>query len=574
MTKNLTGSGSPRLSVAVLALLLLVALTTLPLLAQAQLTATVDRNQATELDLVTLLVRLTNATTSASPDLSGVEQDFVIVSQSGPNRSSRFIFSNGQQVSESHTEWSLTLRPRHTGRLVIPSIRLGNESTAPITVEVAAASAALTQQMNQFVFFDTTVDTTSTYVQGQVIYTVKLFYVDAISGDFPPPPALDNAVIETVENEKRYEAVVNNRRFYVLEKRYAIYPQQSGQFVIPRETFTGTRGRGSFFSARERVSAVSNRHIIEVAPRPAAFTGDHWLPASQVTLAESWTESQPTFRVGEPINRTLTLTAEGLASSLLPPFEDLNLDNAKTYQDPPETLDMPSDQGLVSTLKTTIGIVPTEPGFLVLPEVRIPWWNTTTDRMEVATLPARTFKIEAGASVDVSAPTPPPRSSLTETGSTTPGVSAMSGFWRNVAIGLLILWMLTAWQWWQLRTRLQQRSSVDEPSVASARSLNEGVCFDALKQASSKGDAAAAHSALAQWARARFPGIRSLTELGRRADSDALAQEVATLERVLYAPGERTTWSGEGLLNILTEVRQRKPGKARQSDLATSLNPG
>ncbi|XOV89427.1 MAG: BatD family protein [Pseudomonadota bacterium] len=571
MTRQQTGRWLPRSRKAALTALTLF-LFGLTSAAQAQLTATVDRTQATELDLVTLLVRLTNATATTTPDFSGVEQDFVLVSQSGPNRSSRFIFSNGQQVSESHTEWSLTLRPRRTGRLIIPSIRLGNESTSPITIDVAAASAAVTQQMNQFVFFDTSVDTKRTYVQAQVIYTVKLFYVDAISGDFPPPPALDNAVIETIENEKRYEAVVNNRRFYVLEKRYAIYPQQSGQFVIPRETFSGTRGRGSFFSARERVSAVSDRHVIDVSPRPEAFTGDHWLPARQVTLEESWTDAEPRFRVGEPINRTLTLTADGLASSLLPRFDELNLANAKTYQDPPETLDMPTDSGLVSTLKTTIGIVPTEPGFLVLPEVRVPWWNTTTDRMEVAVLPERTFKVEPGANASITAPPPLPRPEEF-TSNERPGVSAMSGFWRNVAIGLLIAWMLTAWQWWRLRARLGERVSSQAPAVPT-RPETEQATFDALKQACQRHDAAAAHAALQQWARTRYSGLRSLSELGRLADCSTLAQEEASLERVLYAPGGQGNWSGDGLVSAVMAVRQRKTGKTGRSDLTPSLNPG
>ncbi|MEX0942452.1 MAG: BatD family protein, partial [Pseudomonadales bacterium] len=431
--------------------------------AKAALTATVDRTSVTELDLVTLTIRLSHATATGSPDFGVLEKDFDLVRLSGPNRSSQIIIENGRQFTDSHVEWALNLRPKRTGELTIPSFTIAGERTDPITLNVQEANARTVNRMNQFVFFETSVDTTSTYVQGQVIYTVKLFYVDAISGDFPPPPTISDAVIETIENEKRYESIKDNRRFYVLEKRYAIYPQRSGELIIPRETFTGTRGRGGFFSDRERVSAVSKQHLIEIKPRPDRFPSSHWLPAQAVTLTESWSqtgagERGPTFTVGEPVNRTLTVTAIGLSSSLLPPFAPLELDNAKTYQDPAETNDRRSPDGMIASLKTTVGIVPTKAGTLTVPEVRIPWWNTTTDRLEIATIPSQTFEV-APAPASSSTFVPPETPTVTGPAQQTPAPmveGSESRIWQTIAAILAAIWAITLYQWWALRRRLDQ----------------------------------------------------------------------------------------------------------------------
>lgn len=541
--------------------------------ALAELTATVDRTRVTELDVVTLTVRLSGATTSQSPDFSGVEADFDVVAQSGPNRSSRFSFENGRQTSESHTEWTLSLRPKRRGSLTVPAIRLGGERTNPIAIDVVEPSAALTGRMNQLVFFDTSVDTTSTWVQAQIIYTVKLYYVDSIAGDFPQPPSLSEAVIETVENEKRYESIVNDRRFYVLEKSYAIYPQKSGTLVIPRETFAGSRSR-SFFSPGERVAAVSKSHTIEVKPRPAAFTGTHWLPAKSLVLTESWGQDKPQFKVGEPVNRVLTMTAKGVASSLLPPFPRLNLANAKTYQDPPDTTDVPNGKdGIVSTQSTTVGIVPTAAGKLALPEIRIPWWNTGTNKMEVAVIPAATFDVAPAPGANVAVPGAPAQAAQGRPAGTPLAPAPVSNVWLYVALTAGLLWLVTLWQWWLARRQLAGLMQSPEPEGAVPQGPGEPERFDSLAKACKANDADRAAAALFLWGKSHYPHIDSLTGLARQSGHADLAEEITTLDRVLYAGDSQQEWNGDRLLAIVRELRGRHDDKPGHSALLHALNP-
>ncbi len=532
----------------------------------AEVSATVDRDTVAEFDTLTLTIRIKGDAPDTTPDFSPIEQDFEILGTSS-QRSNRFTITNGRQTRIIQTDYALTLRARRLGRLIIPPIRVGNEVTNGIAITSVKQSAAVTRQMNQLVFFDTSVDTTSTYVQSQILYRVKLFYSEAIAGDFPPPPEIEDAVVEPLEAEKRYESIVNNRRYYVLEKRYAIFPQKSGRLIIPRETFIGSRGRGGLFSARQRVSAVSDEHEITVRTIPASFKGDNWIPAKEVILSESWSETPPRFRVGEPVNRKLSITATGLASSLLPPFKELDLNNAKTYADPPESLEQASQDGIVATNTTTIGIVPVKEGTLVLPEIRIPWWNTRTNRMEVATIPEASYEVLPSiGSVSVA---PPVRRPVTKVVPIQQPELDQRWLWLTLVFALL--WIFSTWRWLLVRRQLLS-GSYQSPAAQDMPAPSELDAFGRFKRVCKSNDAAAVQAKLFAWGKIKFPAIESNHDLARYPGGENIAEALKDLEASLYST-EQSQWRGDELLRAVTKLRETRSDTRGNVQLEDSLNP-
>lgn len=538
---------------------------------RAELIATVDRSLVSDLDLVTLTVRASNESSEAKPDFSVLEQDFDIVSTSSSQRSSMSII-NGRTTSTMYVDHTLQLAPKRLGTLTIPAITAGSARTEPITIQVQRQSLSQQQRMRQFVFFETTVDTKETWVQGQIVYAVKLFYTEAIGGDFPQPPVLDDAIVETIENEKRYESIIGGKRYYVLEKRYAIFPQRSGELVIPRERFRGTRGRGGAFSQRQVVTAISDAHTIKVNRIPNEFTGQAWIPAKALAVAESWTVDPPTFRVGEPLNREITISAVGVSESLLPQVGAMTITNAKVYADPPTSESRVSSEGLSARQVTTIGIVPTAEGEITLPEVRIPWWNTQANREEIAVIPAATYAVL------------PPQGNLATAPEVTVPLSELqrqqvvqqpaAPYWQWAAFALALLWLLSTWQWLMLRRQVRVLESAAGSRFQQAvfSEPDEVREYDALRQACNRGEAATAHRQLFLWAKARFPDIDSINQLASR--YPVLRDEVTLLEGQLYGTGTPDGWQGKALLAGINTIRKARPAKADKTALAPELNPG
>jgi len=550
--------------------LLIAATLLLASAAWAGLTATVDRNIISDLDLMTLTVRASDDTADAAIDFSSLSQDFEIITESSRQNSSMSII-NGRRTSVVYKDHVLTLSPKRMGNLFIPSFRAGSERSQPITIRVQQQTASQRQRMNQFVFFETLVDTNDTYVQGQIIYSVKLFHTEGIGGDFPPPPSLPDTVVETLENEMRYESVVDGQRYYVLEKRYALFPQRSGPLEIPRERFVGTRGRGGVFSQQQRVNATSESHTIKVKTIPSSFSGANWLPAKALVVREAWTEINPVFRVGEPVNRQLAISATGLSDAVLPRLGEMEVANAKVYADPPATENRVSQDGLTALQITTVGIVPIKEGDLVLSETRIPWWNTQTDREEIAIVPASTYQVLPALNETSNAPTVTlPLSALNHP-------TFVSGpakpYWQWAAITLGFLWLLSTWQWLRLRLQLRtlESAKINRHETPVFSNPDESREFSELKKACTRNRAADTHRHLFMWGKARFPEIHSVLGLGKL--DTRLAEQIILLETHLYGEGDKDSWRGNDILKMATELRKRKVKKHKDSALETELNP-
>jgi len=533
--------------------------------AEAAVTATVDRNQISEFDLLTLTIRVTDRT-NVEPDWRPLEKDFAVVNQQSQQNSSISLI-NGRQTARSYVDYQFTLRPKRQGALSIPAITVGTERTNPITVMVLPQSAALTNQMRQILFFETLVDRTDVYVQAQLLYTVRLYYADSISGDFPGPPILDNAVVEIIENEKRFETIVNNRRYYVLEKQYAIFPQASGTLELPPESFVGTRGRGGLFSARERINAVSEGHTLRVKPVPRAFQGDSWLPAKTLTLETTLNRPDSPLVVGDAINQVITVRATGITGALLPQLAYPDNDRARIYIDQPVIEEFATAQtGITAESVTTIGIVPTAEGTLSLPPLSIYWWDTESDQQRIATLDELDLAIGASRINNEPLVQAPPAQEIDVATAHAALESQLQTLMWLVA-SLFVAWVLTFAAWLRAKRPKRPARTRPKPPTYDLRRLNQ-----ALKRK----DAQQTLQELQFWRQHYYPDTHALAEL--TAIEPALKPILAALESAQYRPaGAQSNWDPNTLQMLLERlsVRPIKPNnkRTRQTGLDASLNP-
>jgi hypothetical protein len=113
--------------------------------------------------------------------------------------------------------------------------------------------------------------------------------------------------------------------------------------TIPAQTWTiestdQASNRFGFNGGRRELHRVKTAAItFDVKPKPDNYPLDAtWLPANNINIAETWSQSPEQFKVGEPITRTVTLAAEGLSAEQLPPiFSEQEVDGFKFYPDKP-----------------------------------------------------------------------------------------------------------------------------------------------------------------------------------------------------------------------------------------------
>ena len=279
-----------------------------------QFESSVDRTQIGEGESLSLTVRYNSNLLTDSPDFSPIEQQFSIYNQ---QRKSSFQFINGK--SESWTVWTLALIPKRKGNLVIPALSFKGENTKAIQIQVEKIADNI-KNKQQDVFFDTKTDQSSAYVQGQILYTEKLYFSVNLDNSQLNEVKVDEAIVQPLGEVKHYATQLNGRSLEVYERQFIITPQTSGEMIIPGPIYSGEISNGRWRAGRP-IRITQPPIKIQVLPQPASFPKSAtWLPAEAVELDYKWIGNPQQFTLGEPLTLQIDMKAKGLGSAQLPSF--------------------------------------------------------------------------------------------------------------------------------------------------------------------------------------------------------------------------------------------------------------
>ncbi len=506
-----------------------------PAIASAQAArAWLDRDSMQLGETVTLNVEV-DGNAGIEPDFSVLGGDFNLL---GTQSSRQFSLVNGQSTAK--TVWAVGLEPKHAGALAIPALTIGSASTAAITLTVLPAPVGAQGKPGDNVFVEVTADPVSPYVQQQVRYTVKLHYaIDLTEGSLDEPTA-PGVVVQKLGRDRQYVATLGERRYNVLERRYALLPEQSGTLTLPALAFRGstpdTSDPTGFFRRGRAVGARSDAVTLEVRAKPATWGAAPWLPAVSLTLTDD-NAIPPEVPVGEPITRSVRLRAQGLGYEQLPELRFDTPEGTEVYPDKAETQTRDDGAWLYGEVSRKFAIVPTRPGKLVLPAIEVQWWDTAHERMTKAVLAAHEVNVvpAVGAAANPAAPAPVPSNPpFVMPGGDIVAPAAADDthlrVWRTAAIGLGVLWLATLLLWWRSRRRAVVTTAAPEaPRGGDARAAFLRTC--------ALGDLAGAERALVAWARAERPGVRNAGDLASLLDDAPQREAIAGLQRARYAGG-------------------------------------
>lgn len=376
-------------------LLVICLLTLLSPQAHAALEASVDRTRLIEGESLELTLETPAVGRLSELDLSPLDEHFEV------QRTRQLsLVSKVDGRTTPVTRWVIALRPLRTGFLVVPPVHLGQSSSQPISLHVLSAAQAAADQSAQLapVFIDSNVDIRNPYVQAQVLLTLRIYHSVSLFDDSNLSGLeIPNARVESLGPPRNFERVINGVRHGVIEVRYAIYPQQSGEMEIPSQLFSATAlqpGAGRSSARSGRVVQVRSPSIsLQVRPIPEEYpAGAPWIPARSLTLTQTW-QPDPGIDLfsGEPLTRTLIVAADGLTASQLPALQSLPPDSdssnqLRQYADQPRLHTDYNDQGARGIRHDSAALVALEEGTYTLPALKLHWWNTLEDRLETATL--------------------------------------------------------------------------------------------------------------------------------------------------------------------------------------------
>ncbi|MFT4940570.1 MAG: hypothetical protein ACI88A_003627 [Paraglaciecola sp.] len=538
-----------------------------------EVTASVDKNPVMLDESITLSIIANGDADRNAFDPSPLLSDFVV------GRTS--ISSQTQMVNFNTTRttvWNTVLIPKKQGRLTIPSFTIEGKKTQAIILQVIPVSAA-GATAGRDIFITTKVDMSEAYLQQQIRYTLKLHLAKDLQRGSLASPALENADIRQIGKDAEYNEIVDGRRYRIIERNFAIIPQQSGKFIIEGPLFEGeivesNRQNLGFFNRSKSVTRVGPSQEITILPIPDNYSY-HWLPSDYVALNEEWQSPSKEFTAGEPITRTITLTAVGLVEEQLPEINSQYPSELKTYPDQPSTATVEKDNTLIAQRTETIAIIPSQAGKIEIPEVSIPWFNILTKKIEYAQLPSRTIDVLpslASTQTNYPAPVQIDPSTIINTAATIPNESAIissnkASVWSVSSWILLALWVTTLFAW-----GLQFKNAKIRPSdVASNQSENQ--YWRKLEQALSSEDPQRIFLPLSHWLGEVCGNSElSLPKSQQIVNSAKLTNEIDNMLSAKYAK-YAMTWSSRELATELNRIRQAHRHKNQTKQNLKKLYP-
>ena len=533
----------------------------LALPAQAALYAALDRYRIAMGDTARLTLRSDDDSDPGDADLSALREHFEILEQSS-SASTRIV--NGQR-SQSR-ELILEITPRREGSIVIPPFAVDGQRSEALAVDVEPAPQA--RSADQVVNFEAEIDRSSLYVQGQLQLTLRVQQAVNLESRSITELDIPGAYVQTL-GQNSFQRMIEGRPWLVHEIRYAIFPEASGELVIPAQTFSGRLGAGrrtlfDTLPAGQLIRRRSEAITVNVKPRPADFPAATWLPAADLGIEEQWSAAPDTLRVGDSVTRTIRVTADGLQGAQLAPIEHAQIAGLRAYPDQPVIDNVHGARGLTGIRTDSLALVAVQDGEYELPAIEVPWWDTGSDTLRVARLPARRLRVLPGVAApgaaDARAPEPAAAPPVAP--------SAGLGLWPWIAAGCALGWLLSSLGWWRSKAR-----SPGDPRRLNAPRPSARADLKALLAACKADDARLARRELQTWVRGLRGQGRAQTLLAwaEGTGSDALREAVQELETALYRGAQAGAWHGGALAEALRalEAASGKPRKgARREDSA------
>ncbi len=560
----------------------------------ASLTAEVKKQ--TIVDGETVLLYVIGEDLREYPDTSALNKRFDIV---GSRRQESQFVDNG--VVKSRFTILLELQPKHLGVSEIPPFEADGQRSDAISIEVVQRGTPGVVPRDN-VFAELSVDNASPYVQAQAILSLHVLDDGSLAAAEPEVPDIAEMHVEQIPGDAQRLETRDGVEYRVHTWRYALFPQRSGTYDIPRIKVVANVKDASYGgnlilrnSPTRRINFRSDSIQLQVKPRPSQNISGWWLPVKQLDLQKNWSADPGISQVGEPLTYSVVLTTSGATSTQLPEIKLPPVDGLKIYPDVPELASQPGDDGVVSRRTDKWSIIPQRAGKITLPEYKLRWWDTVADRERTTIIPAQELTVAASAAdssalvVDRSdtepkqaeeSSIPEPQVSSLSSQLSSQLVPARNNLWAWVAAAVSMGWIATlvAWLFSARRNRKRLQASLAGASDdGSPHSISESQAMRDLTLLSSGADRPRYLAGLMSWSAAEWPDRPpvSVVDVGRRLRSSDLSIQLQQLESSIYSaqPSEIPLSTVHKILgDAIAQYRESKFAKSTRA-VADDLLP-
>ena len=353
---------------------------------------------------------------------------FEIYSQ---GRSSNISIVNG--VVSSSVTYRYLVIPRKPGEFPIDQIAVVHNNKRykgnVVTLKVLNRGSSATDDLNERAvgaegeskdyFLEAVVDNKNPFVNEQVTLTLKFYIAVQYYGSAElTEPTTTGFWNEVLGNKAPYYQRINNRRYKVIERKYALFPTQTGELTIGRATIRATvagkrkRSRDPFgafgfddFFGRGVEARASSRPLrVNVRPipqenRPPDFTGT----IGRFNISAKANKQQ--VELNQPVTLTIRISGTGniksVAEPALPELDEFRIYRASSSEEVSQQNDRLGGAKLFEEV-----FIPRVPGDLEIPGLSFNYFDPEQERFRVVSTKPIRIRVTAPEGYNSDSPVP------------------------------------------------------------------------------------------------------------------------------------------------------------------------
>lgn len=505
----------------------------------AKVSQAIDRTEIGAGETFMLNIQV-ESNSNADLDLSMIPKEITIVSNS---QYQNISFVNGKRTSVKG--WKLKLKTLKAGILNFPALQIGNETTKAFQLNIKSSSHQIKiNGQDKAIFLTAEVDQSNPYVQQQVIYTMSLYRSVATHYENLSTPVIDNAIFEQLGEDKVFDKIIDNRRYTVFQRKYVVFPQQSGTLKVDAISFSAevndNNARQSYFSNSTRPISISSEPIIiNVKPKPSSVK-ETWLPAEYVKLSSHWS-SNDALTVGEPATWTISLTVQGLSESQLPEIKMPSIKGLQLYPDTPKKSQQINSNGILSQRVEKFAVIPSATGNVTIPAITLTWWDTQKNMQQVAKIPAKIFNVLASTNPKTSFTIPQLPLAEKPLSLDSKTTSQEIKQWQLLAGVLLILWLMTLFAYFKKPAIGVKKKQMGQKNLKDQTQTSNKQLLKTVQQALTTQDLDIIEKSLLTMASSiSAKTYYSLGSLAADLGDPTLQSKVIALEKLRYSASQQS----------------------------------
>lgn len=226
------------------------------------------------------------------------------------------------------------------------------------------------------------------FVGEMIILRIRSFIRAYIVLDQLRQPPMVDFDVQQLGRDKPIDAMVDGYRVEGIERDLAIFPQQSGRLIIPPFVRHVTIANDD--GSRSEADFASKPVYVDIQNYQAINPADAWwLPVKSLTLTDSWAPEADEIPAGTLARRTIKVEAVGMTADRLPPPPEMRAPGIIAFRGPTTRETQITEDGPIAHATYQWDLRPATGAPARMPEISIPWFDTSERRMRQAAIPER-----------------------------------------------------------------------------------------------------------------------------------------------------------------------------------------